>query len=118
MNKFVELKIRNYINDTLEVEREVKFKITERCLKDYLIETEDGRTINKFLETYNSDESSIIYEYANNDNRVLSKEITYCDDFNEQYKDFIRRTQIFNPDMIAEEIATKEDYYWQVWKIH
>ena len=93
MNKFVELKICNYIDDTLDVERKVKFKITKECLQDYLTETEDDRTINKFLETYNSDESSIIYEYANNDNRVLSKEITFCDDFNEQYEDFIRRTQ-------------------------
>ena len=114
MNKFVELKIRNYIDDTLDVEREVKFKIT----KEYLIETEDGRTINKFLETYNSDESSVIYEYASDDGRILSEEIAYCDDFNEQYEDFIRRTQMFNPDMIAEEIATKKDYYWQCWKVH
>lgn len=32
MNKFVELKICNYINNTLEVEREVKFKITEEWM--------------------------------------------------------------------------------------
>lgn len=50
MNKFVELKICNYIDDTLDVEREVKFKITKECLQDYLTETEDGRTINKFLK--------------------------------------------------------------------
>ena len=36
MNKFVELKICNYIDDTLDVEREVKFKITKECLQDYL----------------------------------------------------------------------------------
>ena len=118
MNKFVELKICNYIDDTLDVEREVKFQITKECLQDYLTETEDGRTINKFLETYNSDESSVIYEYASDDGIILSEEITYCDDFNEQYEVFIRRTQIFNPDMTPEEIATKEDYYWQVWKAH
>ena len=110
MNKFVELKICNYIDDTLDVERKVKFKITKECLQDYLTETEDGRTISKFLETYNSDESSAIYEYASDDGRISSED--------EQYKDFIRRTQMFNPDMIAEEIATKEDYYWQCWKVH
>lgn len=49
---------------------------------------------------------------------IKNEEITYCDDFNERYKDFIRRTQMFNPDMIAEKIATKEDYYWQCWKVH
>lgn len=42
MDKFVELKICNYIDDTLDVEREVRFKITKECLQDYLIETEDG----------------------------------------------------------------------------
>ena len=115
MNKFVELKICNYINNTLEVEREVKFKITEECLNDYLTETEDNRTVNEFLETCDSDESSVIYEYANDDGRILSEEITYCDKFIEKYEDFVRRIQMFNPDMTAEEIATKEDYYWQCW---
>lgn len=33
MNKFVELKICNYIDDTLDVEREVKFKENLRHLK-------------------------------------------------------------------------------------
>ena len=115
MNKFVELKICNYINNTLEVEREVKFKITEECLNDYLTETEDNRTVNEFLETCDSDESSVIYEYANDDGRILSEEITYCDKFIEKYEDFVRRIQMFDPDMTAEEIATKEDYYWQCW---
>ena len=113
MNKFVELKICNYINNTLEVEREVKFKITEECLNDYLTETEDNRTVNEFLETCDSDESSVIY--ANDDGRILSEEITYCDKFIEKYEDFVRRIQMFDPDMTAEEIATKEDYYWQCW---
>ena len=26
--------------------------------------------------------------------------------------------KMFNPDMTPEEIATKENYYWQVWKAH
>ena len=43
-------------------------------------------------------DGSVIYEYASDDGRILSEEITYCDDFNEQYEDFVRRTQMFNPD--------------------
>ena len=69
-----------------------------------------------FLETYDSDESSVIYDYAANDGRILSEEIIYCDDFVDRYEDFIRRTQMFNPDMSAEDISSKEDYYWTVYK--
>lgn len=55
-------------------------------------------------------------DYATNDGRILSEEITYCDDFADRYEDFIRRTQMFNPDMSAEDISSKEDYYWTVYK--
>lgn len=69
-----------------------------------------------FLETYDSDESSVIYDYATNDGRILSEEISYCDDFMDRYEDFIRRTRMFNPDMSAEQISSKEDYYCTVYK--
>ena len=86
------------------------------CLTDYLKETEDDRNVKMFLDTYDSDESSVIYDYAANDGRILSEEITYCDDFVDRYEDFIRRTQMLNPDMSAEDISSKEDYYWTVYK--
>ena len=35
----------------------------------------------------------------------------------DRYEDFIRRTRMFNPDMSAEQISSKEDYYWTVYKI-
>ena len=50
--------------------------------------------------------------YAYYSGRILSEEITYCDDFIERYNDFITRTQMFNPNMAADQIATKENYYW------
>ena len=86
-------------------------------MADYLRETEDDRSIRQFLDTYDSDESSVIYDYATNDGRILSEEITYCDDFEEKYKYFICGTQMFDPDISANEIASREDYYWNVYKV-
>ena len=112
----VKLLLNDYIGDDYNPSRQVKFTITEECLADYLRDTEDDRSISQFLNTYDSDESSVIYDYATNDGRILSEEITYCDDFVEQYEDFISRTQMLNPDMTAEEISSKENYYWTVYK--
>lgn len=89
--------------------------ITKECLQDYLTETEDGRTIEEFMDTYDSDESEIIYNYANDDGRILSGEITYCDNFIKRYNDFIAYTQMFNPDIAADQIETKENYYWTMY---
>ena len=114
--KTVELLLNDYIGDNYNPSRQTKFTITEECLTDYLKETEDDRNVKTFLDTYDSDESSVIYDYAANDGRILSEEITYCDDFVDRYEDFIRRTQMFNPDMSAEDISSKEDYYWTVYK--
>lgn len=114
--KTVELLLNDYIGDDYNPSRQTKFTITVECLNDYLKETGDDRNIKIFLETYDSDESSVIYDYAANDGRILSEEITYCEDFMEKYDDFIHRTQIFNPDMSAEKISSKEDYYWTVYK--
>ena len=114
--KTVELLLNDYIGDNYNSSRQTKFTITEECLTDYLKETEDDRNVKMFLDTYDSDESSVIYDYASNDGRILSEEITYCDDFVDRYEDFIRRTQMFNPDMSAEDISSKEDYYWTVYK--
>ena len=114
--KTVELLLNDYIGDNYNTSRQTKFTITEECLTDYLKETEDDRNVKMFLDTYDSDESSVIYDYAANDGRILSEEITYCDDFVDRYEDFIRRTKMFNTDMSAEDISSKEDYYWTVYK--
>ena len=114
--KTVELLLNDYIGDDYNPSRQIKFVIVEECLTDYLKEVEDTRDVKTFLETYDSDESSVIYDYAANDGRILSEEITYCDDFIDKYEDFIHRTKMFNPDMPAEDISSKEDYYWIVYK--
>lgn len=115
MENTVELLLNHYIGDDFNPSRQVKFIITDDCLKDYLKETEDDRTVKDFLDTYDSDESDVVYGYASDDGRILSEEVIYCDDFEEKYADFIKRTQMFNPDMTAEQIATKENYYWTVY---
>lgn len=115
MEKTVELLINHYISDAYNPSRQTVFIIAEKCLQDYLLETEDNRTVKEFLDTYDSDESEVVYEYASDDGRILSEEITYCDDFIKQYDNFIARTQMFNPDMAADQIATKENYYWTVY---
>ena len=115
MKNTVELLLNHYIGDDYNPSRQVKFIITEDCLNDYLKETEDDRTIKEFLNTYDSDESDVVYGYAGDDGRILSEKITYCDTFEKDYHDFIKRTQMFNPDMTAEQIATKENYYWTVY---
>ena len=115
MGKTVELLLNHYIGDDFNPSRQVKFIITEDCLKDYLKEVEDERTVKEFLNTYDSDESDVVYNYAADDGKILSEEIAYCDAFEKDYQDFIMRTQMFNPDMTADQIATKENYYWTVY---
>ena len=115
MEKTVELLLNHYIGDDFNPSRQVKFIITEDCLKDYLKEAEDERTVKEFLSTYDSDESDVVYNYAADDGKILSEEIAYCDAFEKDYKDFIMRTQMFNSDMTADQIATKENYYWTVY---
>lgn len=112
MGKPVKLLINHYIGNDFNPSRQTTFMITKECLQDYLTETEDDRTIEEFVGTYDSDESEAVYDYAANAGRILSEEITYCDDFIERYNDFITRTQMFNPDMAADQISTKENYYW------
>lgn len=115
MENTIKLLLNHYISDDCTPSRQISFVITEECLKDYLKETEDDRTVNEFLDTYDSEESDVVYEYATDDGRILSEEITYCDDFMEKYNDFMSHTQMFNPNMDAEQITTKEDYYWTVY---
>ena len=114
--KTVELLLNDYIGDNYNPSRQTKFTITEECLTDYLKETEDDRNVKMFLDTYDSDESSVVYDYASNDGRILSEEITYCDDFIDKYESFIHRTQKNNPDKSEKRILSKEYYYWGVYK--
>lgn len=111
----VNLILNHYIGDDINPSRQVSFLITEECLKDYLSETEDERSIDEFLETYDSDESEVVYGYATDDGRIISECVSYCDAFVEAYNGFIERTVMFNPEMKAKEIATKENYYWTVY---
>lgn len=103
MKNTIKLLINDYIDDDYLPSRQLEFTITEECLKDYLIETEDDRTVEEFLTTYDSDESSVLYEYATDNNRILSEEITYCDNFITDYNDYV------NDKLIK---ISQEEYYW------
>ncbi len=103
----VNLLLNHYIGDDLNPSRQISFFITEECLTDYLTATEDERTIEEFLRTYDSDESAVIYDYAEDDGRIISERITYCDDFEQKYKEYI--------EIIKEEDKTKEQYYWDTY---
>lgn len=109
MNKTIALLVNDYIGDDYRPSRELMFTITEDCLKDYLTDIEDDRTIDEFLDTYDSDESSVIYEYASDDNRILSESISYSNSVIESYNDFI------NGNQKGTDITT-EDYYWTFYK--
>lgn len=100
--------MNHYIGDNFHPSRQVTFIITEECLQDYLTELEDERTIEEFMETYDSDESEVVYGYSADDGRILSEEITYCDDFIGKYNDYIKRTQMFNPDMTESRYQQKK----------
>lgn len=101
----VNLLLNHYIGDDYKPSKQISFLITEECLQDYLTWTEDDRTINQFLRTYDSDESAVIYDYATDDGRIISERITYCNDFEEKYKKFIQCSQGIS----------KEQYYWDVY---
>lgn len=98
----------DYATDELNPTRTLKFTVNRKELAKYLIDNNDERTISMFLETYDSDESAYIHEKAEN---IISEEITYCDDFNERYDDFVN-----NPEMDSDESFSKEDFYWNVYR--
>lgn len=115
MKDTVVLLLNHYVGDEIFPSRQVRFVITEDCLKEYLRETEDERTVSEFLATYDSDESEVIYGYAADDGRILSDEIIYSEAFLESYRDFIKKMQVFCPGRMDEQIFKKESYYWQIY---
>lgn len=108
----VMLKMHHPFDESFSPARETVFTVLKSDLENYLDQAEDCRTAKEFFETYDSKEADIIYGYMADDGKVLSEEITYSDTFEKDYADYIKRTQMFNPGMSAEQIATKEDYYW------
>lgn len=113
--KKVKLVINHYVGSDPNPSRQITFFIGEDVLKSYLEMSGDKRTVKKFLGSYNNEEAEVIYQYADDDGVIVSQEISYCDNFLEEYNLFIQRVQMFNPDKKAGQIATKEDYYRTVY---
>ena len=117
MENTVKLLMNHYSGNNSSPSRQVAFVIPENCLKEYLQVTEDNRSIEEFLNFYDSDEADVVYAYAADDGRILSSEVTYCDDFEEKYQDFIKRMHKKYSDKAVEQIATKENYYWSIYYV-
>lgn len=49
MEKTVKLLMNHYIGDEFYPSRQVIFMITEKCLQDYMTETDDDRTVEMFF---------------------------------------------------------------------
>lgn len=112
----VELLINDYIGDNYTFSRQTKFVISQECLQDYLTATEDGRNVTEFLDTYDSDESETVYNFAVDDGRVLSEDITYCNDFMDKYNAYRKQAIVSNlSDEEISKLMTKEDFYWNVY---
>lgn len=93
----------DYIDNNYEPSKTRIFTITNYSLTDFLIETNDSRTISEFLNTYDSKDSEAVYEYASNMGGILSEEVIYCDDCVAEYKDY--RRDNLNPVSI-------DEFYW------
>lgn len=109
---YIKLAINHYMTDNFYPSRQLFFQITKDCLLRILKETQDERTISQFLESYDSDEAEVIYDYASDKGEIISEEIVYSDDFLQKYKDFVHLAKSLDPDITDDRIADKEEYYW------
>lgn len=110
---YVLLRIGYYLDDDFYPSRIVAFSVSFDCLEGYLQEKQDDRSAEVFLETYDSDEAEDVYRYAADDGLIVYQKVSYSDEFEKDYADYIRRVKMFN-DKETEDIATKEDYYYTV----
>lgn len=111
----VRLSFKEYIGNDETPARNIFFDIPRRNLEQYLGITENAIVkldIDKFVEACGSEDIANIYAEASG---ITNENIIYSDDFETAYADYIRRTQMFNPDMDAKAIASKEDYYDKVY---
>lgn len=101
---------KEYIGNDENPAREIFFDIPKECLEQYLGISESFITIDvpKFVAECGSEDIASIYAEASG---ITNEFVTYCDDFETAYADYISRVKMFNSDMSAKEIASKEDYY-------
>lgn len=114
----VRLSFKEYIGNDDTQTRKIFFDIAENDLKQCLgIDKNSIVDINvaKFLENAEDEDIAYIYSEMSSTSRIMNEHIVYSDDFEKAYADYIHRIQMFNPDMEAKAIASKEDYYDKVY---
>lgn len=117
----VRLSFKEYIGDDDTQTRKIFFDITESDLNQCLgIDKNSIVDINvaKFLENAEDEDIAYIYSEMSSTSRIMNEHVEYSDDFEKAYADYIHRTQMFNPDMEAKAIASKEDYYDKVYYVN
>lgn len=110
---YVMLSIGYYLGDDFYPSRIVAFAVPYDSVEGYLQEVKDERSVEIFFETYDSNEAEDVYRYAADDGLIVYQKVSYSDEFEKDYADYIRRVKMFN-DKETEDIATKEDYYYTV----
>lgn len=117
----VRLRFKEYIDNDDTPAREISFDIAESDLKQCLgIDKNSIVDINvaKFLENAQDEDIAYIYSEMSSTSGIMNEHVKYRDDFEMVYADYIHRTQMFNPDMDAKAIASKEDYYDKVYYVN
>lgn len=114
----VRLSFKEYIDNDDTPARKISFDIAESDLNQCLgIDKNSIVDINvaKFLENAQDEDIAYIYSEMSSTSGIMNERVEYSDDFEMAYADYIHRTQMFNPDMEAKAIASKEDYYNKVY---
>lgn len=102
-DKMVSLKIYEYIEDDFSPSKRIEFTITQDALQEYLDEIEYEESLEVFLTLYNSDDSMAIYNYMEDDNRILNEQVSYADDVIDMYDEYKKQT--------SESDLTLEEFY-------
>lgn len=103
MSKTVQFVIGHYIDDNFYPSRTLTFATTADCLKDCLTATGDPRNVESLMDFYDSDDALEVYEYALDNNMIVSQEIEYCDEFVKEYSRYVASVKY---------PLTPESYYW------
>lgn len=104
--KTVSLILNDYVGENYCPTKQTRFMISEDCLNDYLKATDDERDIPQFLESYDSDEANVIYDYASDDGRIIQEDVSYSDDVIEKYKKYMEENYTI----------TIEDFYRNIYR--
>lgn len=85
----VELLIHEYMGDDLEFSRQIRFRVAETDLLDYLRKN-DGRRLHQFLDEYDSDDSQAVYDYMKKKGIPMAESVHYSSAVRKDYENLGR----------------------------